>query len=85
MTRAKATPPGEPTTVLNFTVQEEAARNNEIEIKERRRSSMAYKQARKKGYGSLEDQLDMIADEGLAAFKAHRKAVDEANPKPGEE
>ena len=41
-----------------------------------------YKELRKKEYGSIEDQLDMIYHSGFYAWEAHIKAIKDKYPKP---
>lgn len=64
-------------------IEEVLAREAEWVSKAGERELAAIQMVRKREYGSVEDQLDMIYHQGIDVWKAHVKQVKDNNPKPG--
>ena len=67
---------------VQFTAEEEAARDAEEAAWAADRADNGYKSDRAAAYPSIEDQLDDIYHNGIDAWKANILAVKQAHPKP---
>ena len=85
MTRksTKATPPGVPNVQVDFTAAEETARDAEETKLLEARAKVAYIAARKEAYGTLEEQIEYLVENGITALKSRNNAIKAANPKSG--
>lgn len=55
------------------------------ERNQKKKAQFQYKEQRANAYPAIEDQLDEIYHNGVAAWKVTIKAVKDTYPKPGEE
>jgi hypothetical protein len=67
---------------VQFTAEEEAARDAEEATWAADRAANGYKSDRASAYPSIADQLDDIYHNGIDAWKANILVVKQAHPKP---
>ena len=67
---------------VQFTAEEEAARDAEEAAWAADRAANGYKSDRAAAYPSIADQLDDIYHNGIDAWKANILAIKQAHPKP---
>ena len=65
-----------------FTAEEEAAKDAEIEAHNERERAFGYKRKRANEYPAWQDQLDNIYHNGLDAWKASIKTIKDKYSKP---
>lgn len=66
---------------IPFTAEENAARDAEEKAIKKQQKREAYKHKRKAEYGSAEEQLEFIAENGLQAWQTKINAVKAKYPK----
>ena len=82
MNRAKATKPGQPTVYVELTAEEESIERMRWSAHDEKRRQKEHMHRRKREKPSPEEQLEMIAKDGVDAWKIKMKAVDDKYPAP---
>lgn len=87
MNKAIATPPGEETRHVELSADEQAKRQQDQARHQAEQQANAHLNKRLTtiadgGYGSTQEQLEILGEQGIEAFQAHIAAVKAAHPKP---